>query len=234
MKTSEVEEVLAWLEGFLSESPAQGARPEVRPALQPSHERELATSSVKAVREEIWKALSSGGGWEGKGIYVWYWAPTANWPAWPLYVGKSQRGHSSFASRAKDHLRFAANGTDFLYDPAKSRSMGRLVDLHRPVRKGTTASHAAFFLKQFVGMKVLLLPMDDGETADATRLAGIAEAIVLQAVLHIHDLAVANPPDGVRPDPLLRIMNSNGKALSVKAPSEAIDVVSQQLREMMV
>lgn len=74
---------------------------------------------IKTLREKAKAHLADR---REKGVYVWFWLDGADEEPWPLYVGKSQRGQSSFLARTNAHLSHAHRGVDSLY--ARKNDLG--------------------------------------------------------------------------------------------------------------
>ena len=161
------------------------------------------------------------GVWGGKGIYVWYWRPGAGSDAWPLYVGKSQRGRSSFGSRMKTHIRHALNGKDFIYSPEESWSRSRLVPKHDPRVEAPGDNHMVWVTEQFARLSALLLPM---KPELAEEIAGVAEGVLLEAILRIHEDA-----GRMRGEKYDTVMNSPAKAHNASQLGRELDSIKAQL-----
>jgi hypothetical protein len=141
-----------------------------------------------------------------KGIYVWFWPGQNGEAAWPLYVGKSQHGNSCFRSRNEKHLANACSGKDSLYDWRSSKEQSQLIYTHHAGRKIDFDGHGERMARQFHGMRILTVMMEDSE---AHRMAGGAEALMLAAALKLH--RAHNVSD--RTDQAwLSIMNSFGQS----------------------
>ena len=204
-------------------------KPQAHHSLPAEVDSALLEGSVRDVRRAIQSRLTASGEWNSKGIYVWYWRPIDDRPAWPLYVGKSHRGASSFGKRLDAHLRHAASGKDFLYDPVKSWEDGRLQEIHTAGVSPDAASHSRFLAAQFSGLKVLLLPLHKEVDILPPRLVGDAEAMVLEAIIAIHQKRAITLPIGAMGGPWGAVMNSPGKTQSPKLSDSFVDTIESDL-----
>ncbi|WP_290591493.1 hypothetical protein [Arenimonas sp. SCN 70-307] len=195
-------------EQFLSKSqPGEGPR---------FNRRELRAAILRSLRIE-----EDHGIWGCKGIYIWYWRPKESLDAWPLYVGKSQRGSSSFSMRAKDHICNSLSGSDFIYSPSDSRVRNRLWPTHKAAKPIDEHDHLTKVIAQFSQMSVLLLPMKNSE---ATELAHSAEGMFLEAILRFHE--DAGRPRGENNDP---VMNSVKKAFNADNMGNEVNALKVNL-----
>lgn len=166
---------------------------------------------LKASVRSQWQEKSVEVG-SAKGIYVWFWPSKGGEAAWPLYVGKSQRGQSCFRSRTFTHLTHARLGVDSLYSWDRSAGNAELYRTHAasdPIL--CTHEHAARMREQFNGMRILSLPMAEDE---AGNLASDAEALLLAAVLEMHG---AKDPLCSKDEAWDRVMNSFGRTGSISS-----------------
>lgn len=164
--------------------------------------------------------------WAEKGIYVWYWRPEKGSDAWPLYVGKSQRGRSTFASRTDIHIRHALGGVDFIYSPDESRKRSMLFPVYEPKKMPVRDGHLSLVQQQFSDMSILLLPMTKGE---AEEIANVAEGIFLEALLQIHEGAGRG-----RGDNYDQVMNSKGRAFNAVHLGTRVEPIKNLLLASMV
>lgn len=183
--------------------------------------------AIRAGLASAWHQKSDHDLGQRKGIYVWFWPEEDGKKAWPLYVGKSQRGRSCFRSRTFVHLEHARRGVDYLYDRSASNKASVLENSHEAGDEPDAAEHGDRLLEQFDGMRILCFAMEDWDASD---LAGDAEALMLAAVLRMH--GVANSGD--RDDPAWKkVMNSFGRTVSMSSLTnlveDAVEVLSEGL-----
>lgn len=222
MQNDKVKEVLKWAErlepifsrkALANEESDAGPKPMERVAF-----RTALLRSLGIYGEDV--------GWAQKGIYVWYWRAEKGSDAWPLYVGKSQRGRSTFASRTDAHIRHASGGVDFIYSPDESRKRSMLFPVYEPKKMPVRDGHLSLVQQQFSDMSILLLPMTKGE---AEEIANVAEGMFLEAMLQIHEGAGRG-----RGDNYDQVMNSKGRAFNAAHLGTQVEPIKNLLLASMV
>ncbi len=184
--------------------------------------------------------------WRYQGIYVWFWERKDSSPVgqeWPLYVGKTRAETGMRGRHLNDHTRYPTpdrGKKDMLCDPIESRRKNALMIFGEegvlpaadcPMARSSDGLVGEKMLKQFLPMRVLLLPMSPKEISYLSD----AEGVVIAASQLIHqEINRAKSGD------LSCMMNSKGKASSLGLGFEAlcerremIEPIAISLRELL-
>jgi hypothetical protein len=123
------------------------------------------------------------------------------------------------------HIRHALNGVDFIYSPRGSRKEAKLMPSHES-KSALQLDHLTRVEEQFSEMRILLLPLAQDV---AEEIASVAEGMLLEAVLQIHEDAGRG-----RGDRYGAVMNSRGRAFNGGDVRDCLDPIRTHLLSWMI